>query len=107
MSRQGLAVLVLVVALSAGFLGCGREYANASEETYRIATALVSVCERKQTDKLALLSDLIASGEATGDVPASEAEYLRAIVQLADDGDWAAAKKEARDVLSHQVEGGP
>lgn len=85
-------------------VGCGREYAGASEQTYKIATALVAICDRKVEPKLAEVETLIEEGVKNDSVSEREANYLQDIVEQARAGEWEAAEEKARQVLSDQVE---
>lgn len=100
-SKLGYVILLTCMIFATG---CGREYAGASEQTYKIATALVNICDRKAEDKFEVVETLIDDGVRDGKVSEREAGYLRDIVQQAKDGEWESAEARARQVLSDQVQ---
>lgn len=99
--RYSVATAVIALAF---FAGCGKKYAGASEQTYRIATALVAICDRKLTDKLPQVEQLINDGQDSGDISSYEADYLKSIIELARNGSWPEAGTTARQILSDQVD---
>ncbi|MDZ4657949.1 MAG: hypothetical protein SH868_10275 [Bythopirellula sp.] len=103
-SEVGKIVGILVLCLLAGYFLVGRRgYGEVSDKTYEIASAMYSVCNRQDATKLASIGELVKSAESESNVTTAEADFLREILQLAEQGDWAAATTEARRLMEDQV----
>lgn len=96
-AAQGL----LAVLLAFGLMGCG--YPEISPKSYELATALYSACNRHSEEHLAKVSDLMETHAESGDITDREFEWLQAIVEQAEEGDWEAAASEARQIMNDQV----
>ena len=94
----------LVLCLAA-FAGCGG-YGEVSPKTYEYATALHSICSRKDPARLDKFTAMLANAEAAGEVPPREADWLRTIADTARGGDWDDARADARRMLADQVREG-
>ncbi len=97
-------VAVLLVSCLAAYLvfsRCG--YGDVSNESYEIATALYSVCNRQDSSKLTSISDLLNSAEAEKTITPAEASMLRKILDQAAASNWAAATAESRKLMEDQV----
>lgn len=96
-SQERLVGVVLVVCL----IGCG--HPEVSPKSYELATALYSACNRRSEEHLAKVSDLMESHAKSGDITNRELEWLQAIVDQAEEGDWEAAASDARQIMKDQV----
>ena len=97
--RQTAAVLLTLLTL---LLGCG--YGKVSPTTYEFAKALVSVTSRRASDRLPELETRIGEAAAAGELTETEAVWLMAIVNDAQQEKWAAASAAARQIMDDQVE---
>ncbi|MCA9074724.1 MAG: hypothetical protein KDA93_06810 [Planctomycetaceae bacterium] len=97
LASQGLLAVVLAFCL----IGCG--YPEVSPKSYELATALYSACNRRSEEHLAKVSDLMETHAKSGDITNREFEWLQAIVEQAEEGDWEAAASEARQIMNDQV----
>lgn len=93
--RSGLLLVCLLVT------GCG--YPEVSPAAYDCAKALYSVCNRKDAPRLDAVEDAIRDAESQGDITATEAGWLRAIVAEARNERWEEAAAEARQLMTDQV----
>lgn len=102
---QGLKLLGAVVLCSlVAFLGLrSNGYGEVSDKTYDIATAMYSVCNRQDTEKLTSIDQLVQTGVAESSITTDEATMLREILELAQAGDWKTATREARRLMTDQV----
>ena len=96
MTRYFLTLLLLLC------LGCG-DYPEISPTAYQYAKALYSVTNRQRTEKLPAVSGQIAAAEQRGKITSQEAEWLKAIIDDADRGDWQTAQAETRKMMTDQV----
>jgi hypothetical protein len=78
----------------------GRSHAGA----YECATALYSICNQRDADRLEVLAHKIKSAESAGDLSADEVSWLTRIVESARQDKWTQAAAEARKIMSDQVE---
>ena len=85
------------------FVGCSK-YGEVSPRTYEISSALYSVCNRKDTTRLDKVQELIESSVSSGDISASEQQWLTEIVESGRSGDWESAAQEARTIMEEQVQ---
>lgn len=99
-----IAAVLFVVCFVVAIASCGRPYADASDASYAIAMSLVTISSRQMTDKLDDVDALIDTRLASEDLSEGEAGYLREIVEFGRNGDWEEAQRQARAVLSDQVE---
>ncbi|HMP05235.1 MAG TPA: hypothetical protein PJ982_02705 [Lacipirellulaceae bacterium] len=90
---------MLVVASLAG---CGG-YGPMSETGYRFAASLYAVCNRQSPEKLEEAAAQLAAAEAAGELPASEARWLEAIVDQGRQGRWAEGAAAARRMMRDQA----
>jgi Mg2+/Co2+ transporter CorC len=78
-------------------------YSDVSDRTYAIASALYSVCNRQESEKLTDIAVLIQSAESNEEISTTEAKILHSIMDLAERGDWKAATVETRRLMEDQV----
>lgn len=99
-----LATALLLVGLgSAG--GCG--YGPMSESGNSLALTLYGLANRQATDRIDPVEQKIAAAEEAGELPAHEADWLRAVCQQCRDGNWDAAQARARQMMEDQAPGRP
>ena len=96
----GIAAAGLLAAIA---LLIPRGYGLLSEQGYQISLATYSACNRKDTDTLNELVELIQAGQTTGELSKQESGWLIDIIETARSGDWDAAMQEARQLLDDQV----
>ena len=94
-----LASILLLIALT----GCS-DYQGISPTAYQYAKALYNVTNRKRGEKLDEVNNLITSSKREGTITTQEANWLREIVDDAREGNWEAAQKTARQMMSDQVQ---
>ncbi len=87
-----------------GFCAGCSDYPTISPSAYQYAKALYSLTNRRQTEKLDRVSDLILKSQQAGDLTEEEVEWLKSIIDDARRGQWQAAQQEARQMMSDQVE---
>ncbi len=95
---------ILKALILAGFCGGCSDYRGISPTAYEYAKALYSLTNRRQTEKLDRVSDLILKSQQAGDLTEEEVEWLKSIIDDARRGQWQAAQQEARQMMSDQVE---
>ena len=83
--------------------GCGG-YGDLSPTAYKYATALYSIANRRASTALSSVEHQIESSGRNEEISKQEAQWLREIVLLAQDGDWDAAAREARQMMEDQVD---
>lgn len=93
----------MLVAGAAVFMFARRGYGEVSEKSYEIATALYSVCNRRDSSKLPDIGALLDSAVAEASISAEEAVMLRDIADQAASGDWKSAIRESRRLMEDQV----
>ncbi|MDG2409985.1 MAG: hypothetical protein P8M53_13330 [Pirellulales bacterium] len=94
---------VLTYSLLCLSVGCS-DYQGISPTAYQYAKALYNVTNRKRSEKLDQVSDLIAVSRQDGQITEQEVEWLERIIEDARDGDWQTAQKTARQMMSDQVQ---
>ena len=97
-SRQLYTMLFTLVVC----IGCS-DYRGISPTAYQYAKALYSVTNRQRTEKLPAVSGQIADAQQRGEITSQEAEWLKAIIDDADQGDWQTAQAETRKMMTDQV----
>ncbi|QDU63810.1 hypothetical protein Pan216_46910 [Planctomycetes bacterium Pan216] len=95
-------LLALVAAGTLALSGCG--YGKVGPETYKYATALYSICNRRDEKGLDKITDMLAQASQEGAISSREAAWLDDIVEEARGGDWESSAAQARRMLSDQVE---
>lgn len=90
---------LLLIALT----GCG-DYQGISPTAYQYAKALYNVTNRKRSEKLDEVNNLITSSKREGTITTKEADWLLEIVNDAREGNWEAAQKTARQMMRDQVQ---
>lgn len=95
-------ICVLVLALSLAVTGCG--YAEVSKTAYELTIALDQAIDRKNQDQLNLAKDIIAKHHSEKNLSDQERDYLLAIIDQAEAGDWDDARTECRRLLQDQTD---
>lgn len=98
-ARRSAIVTTLVTACFV--CGC-QQYGEVSPKCYEFATALYSVCNRKDADRLEMIDKAIDDAVTAKELPADEAADLKEIIQQANDGKWPAAMLDCRTLMSEQ-----
>src|SRR5690606_5358565 len=90
------------LALSLAWLtGCGG-YPEVSPDTYELAKALYTVCNRKDAQQLKSFQQLVDQTHESSKISEEEKELLDWIAELAEQGDWAKAQQQTRQLLEDQ-----
>jgi hypothetical protein len=92
----------MVIGSALGLAGCG--YPSVSPDTYELAKALHSVFNQKDESDLVRARELIEQRETEGAILPKERDWLLAMIDTAEAGDWAAAETQARRLIADQVE---
>ena len=90
---------LLLIALA----GCS-DYQGISPTAYQYAKALYNVTNRKRSEKLDEVNNLITSSKREGTITPKEADWLLEIVDDAREGNWETAQKTARQMMRDQVQ---
>lgn len=93
---------VLCLFIVATFLGGCQQYGEVSPKSHEFATALYSICNRKDEARLATSETAIQAAVDAKELPADEAEDLQAIIEQARDGQWTEAMQDCRTLMSEQ-----
>lgn len=96
--RTRVIITGLLVSLVAG---CG--YGEVSPQGYDYATALYSICNRKDAARLDEWVSLLDADVEQGKLAEQEARWFRDIAAQARAGDWQSANAAARQLLEDQV----
>lgn len=83
--------------------GCG--YGEVAPRTYEYATALYSICNRRDSARLEEFAKLLEADVEAGHVTDHEAGLLEEIAGEARTGEWDSAQAAARQLLEDQVRG--
>lgn len=83
-------------------IGCGG-YGTVAPRTYEYARALTAVCNLQDAGRLERVAAQIQTAADDQELPAREAGWLLDIIAQARNGDWAAAERAARRILSDQI----
>ncbi len=95
----------LVVVLLAGLCGCG--YGDVSHQAYEHATALYSICNRRDEARLQTYSQMLTTAQESGELTSKEAGWLAEIADLANVGEWEQATTKVRRLMTDQVQAAP
>jgi hypothetical protein len=94
---------LICAAILCGLAGCGG-YGEISPAGYDYAKALYSICNREDESRLETFSSMLEEARRTGELTATEADWLADIVSTARRGEWEAATSASRRMLMDQVE---
>jgi len=83
--------------------GC-QSYGEVSPTAYEYAKALYSISNRQAEHKLDEVTEQINVSQQNGELPESEAEWLRDIVDNARQGEWKLANQASRQMMEDQVQ---
>ena len=100
--RMNLAVLAAIAMTSLFCSGCG--YGKVSEKAYKYATALYSICSRKDEEHLTEFSKQLTQAKESNEISETEHQWLQQIVEDAENGDWENATRKCRRIMSDQVQ---
>ena len=92
-------LLVLVVIGLLMTVGC-RKYGPVSDSTYEYASALYSICNLKDQQRLDAFRQKIEQADS---IPGKEKDWILDIVGQAESGNWSEASARARTLLEEQV----
>ncbi len=96
--RRNVITLVLCTIFC---VGCG--YGEVSPKTYDIATSLYNISNRKLADRVDAVREQIDLARENDEISSSEAKWLEAIAQHAEDQNWKRAMKASRRMMDDQV----
>lgn len=91
--------------LCAGVLmlgGCTR-YGPTSAAGYQYATALYSVCNLEDAERLKRLREMVEADRDAEKITPQEARWVGAILDQAAAGDWETAKRKSRKLMEDQL----
>ena len=97
-----VACLLLLVG-GGGWLLFGRGYSTVSDKGYELALALFSACNRQDMARVKSIVELARQAKEAQELPSYDARVIEEIGQLATDGNWERAAREARRLLDAQV----
>ena len=92
----------LVLSMTLAVTGCG--YAKVSQKAYEITVALDQAIERQNQDQLNLAKDIIAKHHSDQSLSDRDRDYLLAIIDQAEAGEWDEARTECRRLLQDQTD---
>ncbi|MEN1678203.1 MAG: hypothetical protein AAGJ46_01315 [Planctomycetota bacterium] len=104
-SHRVMLAAALLLAVLGSAVGCG--YGPMSPKGNDLALTLYGLANRQAADRVEPVEEKIAAAEEAGELPAHEADWLRAICQQCRDGNWEAAQKQARQMMEDQAPGRP
>lgn len=94
---------VATLALLVGVLvGCSK-YGRTSDQGYKYATALYSVCNLEDAQRLEKLQEMVAADLESGAITTQEARWIEGVIDHAADGDWETAKRKSRKLMEDQL----
>ncbi len=96
----GMACLIALAALM-----FRQGYSEIGPQAYEYATALYSICNRRDESRLEKISELIEKSVADSEITETESRWLNEIIALADDGYWEEASYDTRQLMLSQVKG--
>ena len=94
------AIIFLLCCIS--FVGCG--YGEVSPKSYEIAKSLYNISNRKLSNRVEKVQDQIHLATENEEISSSEAKWLQAIAQKAENGDWKRAMRDARRMMEDQID---
>lgn len=95
-------VTAFVVVLLAIVSGC-QQYGPVSPRASEIATAIYSVSNRRDAERIAAVEAAISEASAGQQITAPEQQSLRQMLTDAQEGRWQKAMTDARTMLNEQV----
>lgn len=96
--RHWLALICICILFS----GCG--YGEVSPTAYKQATALYSICNRKDATRLEEFATGLQQATEAGEITERESEWLMDIVQKGRQENWEPAMKMCRRMMEDQVQ---
>ena len=99
--RFSLFALALVAVLAAT-VGCMR-YGRTTDEGYKYATALYSVCNLEDSERLSRLRTMVEADRESESISAKEARWIEGVMEDAESGDWETAKRKSRKLMEDQL----
>lgn len=97
-----VSIVTMVLGLIFSMPGC-QQYGDVSPAAYELATALYSIANRADANRLPQVKQLVVENHQSGKLSATEQAWLLEIVDVAEQGDWEVAMKSARTMLDEQV----
>lgn len=94
---------VLVAGVSAVAI-LWRQPDRIGEEAYEYATALHSICDREDAQRLETFDQLLGEASESELISRQEFNVMDSIASLARRGKWEAARRKSRQLLEDQVE---
>ncbi len=101
-NRSFIRLVALLVLMLLPLNGCG--YPEVSPKTYELSKALYSVCNQKSEERLQTVQKLIQSSLEQKEINDSEADWLNGIIAQAQEGNWATATQEVRQMMEDQID---
>jgi hypothetical protein len=99
--------LVCIAIAGVGYWYLNRSYEGLSPRGYKLAVALYSACNQKNSEKLEKISNLIQDSLRTGDLPDRDSRWLRKVIQLGQAKDWDTASSLVRRIMMDQNSDAP
>lgn len=96
------AATVLLIALVLWWMNLG--YAKVSDKGYQFAMAMTSICNQRDSARLAVISAQIRASSDASELPEYDSRVLLGIAQRAEVGEWKTASELIRRLMEDQVE---
>ncbi len=101
-TRSLLLLLTLCLGLW-GLAGC-QQYGSVSDHAYEHAQALYSICNRRDTERLAIAEQSITAAYTANELTKTEQQWLQEIINQARAEDWESAAANARTIMAEQIQ---
>src|SRR6056297_9230 len=103
LSRIAASTVALALLGLLGYWLSRPSYPPVSSAAYQCATPLYTICNQRASQRLPQIVEVVEQTHAREALPSSERDWLLAIIETADAGDWQAAAAECRELLECQV----
>ncbi len=104
METRKVLIMVGLLAIAGGLAWIlNRGYGKVSPRGYEIATSLLSICNRRDTYRLATIEKLTRESLVAGTLQPREARWFGSIIGKAKSGRWERAAADVRQLMDDQV----
>ncbi|PQO31364.1 hypothetical protein C5Y96_13570 [Blastopirellula marina] len=100
----GIAVGVVLVVAVLGYWLTRPTFGEISPTGYDYAMALGSACSRRDSTKIAKITQMIDQSTQDGQLESQEAAWLKGIAQKAQEGHWEMAYASVRTLMQEQTQ---
>ena len=84
-----------------------RGYGETSDQGYQFAIALFTACNQHDSEKLTTIANMIEAAEDAGELGNAEARWLQGITRQGLAGNWEAANRAVRRLMTDQLKPAP